>query len=95
MTVSSIIRHKVNDFATWKKGYDESAQMLKDGGVITDSVHRDIDDPNLVVVYHQYADESTAKAYLAMVSGDQFQAIVQELGIDMETMELWLVEDVE
>ena len=36
MTVSMIARHKVNDFATWKKGYDGSAQMLKDGGIIGD-----------------------------------------------------------
>ena len=95
MTVSMIARHKVNDFATWKKGYDGTAQFRKDGGVTADSVHRALDDPNMVTVYHQFADESTAKAFGARVNSDEFRAVTKEMGIDLDTLQVWLLEDVE
>ena len=95
MTVSMIASHKVNDFATWKKGYDENAQFRKDGGVIADSVHRALDDPNMVTVYHQFADESTAKAFGARFDSDEFRAMVKDMGINLETLEVRLLEDVE
>jgi quinol monooxygenase YgiN len=95
MTVSMIAKHKVNDFATWKKGYDGTAQLRKDGGVIADSVHRALDDPNMVTVYHQFADENTAKAFGARLDSDEFRAMGKEMGINLETVEVWLLEDVE
>lgn len=95
MTVSLIARHKVNDFATWKKGYDGTGQMRKDGGVIDSSVHRALDDPNTVYVIHQFADESAAKAFRARLDSDEFRAMAKELGINTETLEAWLLEDVE
>lgn len=95
MTVSMIARHKVNDFAAWKKGYDGSAQLRKDGGVIAHSVHRVLDDRNMVAVYHQFKDESAAKAYGARLDSDEFRAMAKEMGIDLKTLEVWLLEDVE
>ncbi len=96
MTVSMVARHKVNDFAQWKKAYDEVGTAIRQqGGVIADSVHRALDDPNMVYVYHQFEDASTAKAYEARLDGDEFRALAKEIGINLETLEVWLLEDVE
>lgn len=95
MTVSLFARHKVKDFDTWKKLYDESAQFVKDQGVIASSVHRDLDDPNLVMAYHQFADVSTAKAYKALFDSDLFQeGPVKVGGVIQETLEVWVGEDI-
>ena len=95
MTVSMIDRHKVDDFATWKKGYDGTGQLRKNGGVIASSVHRALDDPNTVTVIHQFADESAARAFRARLDSDEFRAMAKETGIKPETLEAWLLKDVE
>ena len=94
MTASSFVRHKVNDFATWKKGYDEVAQLRKDGGVIAESVHRAPDDPNTVIVYHQYTDLSKAQGFVAAVSTGELQSVLKKLGVKLETLEVWVGQDV-
>ena len=84
------------DFSQWKKVYDEAGPaVLKEGGVLADSVHRDLDDPNMVTVYHQFGDASTAKAFAARLDSDEFRAMAQETGVHLETVEVWLLEDVE
>ena len=94
MTASMFARHKVNDFATWKKMYDEVVPLRKDGGVIADSVHRDPDDPNMVIAYHQFADASTAKAYAARLDSEEFRSMAKTVGIHLDTLEVWIGEDV-
>jgi quinol monooxygenase YgiN len=94
MTVSGIARHEVNDFDTWKKSYDAGAEYIKGMGVIADSVHRDLDDPNMVTVYHQFADVATAKAFTAALNSDDFKAQAAQSGIQLETMTLYLMQDV-
>jgi quinol monooxygenase YgiN len=94
MTVSGIARHEVNDFDTWKKSYDASAEYIKGMGVIADSVHRDLDDPNMVTVYHQFADVATAKAFTATLNSGDFKAQAAQSGVQLETMTLYLMQDV-
>ncbi|MCB0193616.1 MAG: hypothetical protein KDJ65_16835 [Anaerolineae bacterium] len=95
MTVSMIAKHTVDDFATWKKMYNETAQLRKDGGVIADGVHRVLDNPNVVVVYHQFPDVDTAKAFGDRLNTEEFGAIAKGAGIHLDTLEMWLLEDVE
>lgn len=94
MTASGLVRHEVNDFDTWKKAYDESAEFIKGMGVMADSVHRDLDNPNMVTVYHQFADVATLKAFTVALNGDDFKAMAEREGIQLETMELFLMQDV-
>ena len=96
MTVSLFVQHKVKDFATWKKMYDEGApQELKISGILTDSVHRSLDDPNTVLVYHQFADASAYKAHMARMDSDEFrEGPVKVGGVIPETLEFWVYEDV-
>jgi hypothetical protein len=49
----------------------------------------------MCIVYHQFADESTAKAFGARINSDEFRAMAEETGIDLESVQVWLLEDVE
>ena len=94
MTVSLFIRHKVEDFASWKKMYDEGSQMRRDGGALDDSVHRDPDDPNMAIVYLQVADVSAAKAVAARLDSDELRSMAKTHGIHLDTLEVWIGEGV-
>jgi hypothetical protein len=94
MTASIFVRHQVNDFGTWKKVYDEVAPLRKEGGLMAESVHRASDDPNTVIVYHQFPDLSTAQEFIAGMSGEEFQAVLKNAGVKPETLEMWVGEGV-
>jgi len=94
MTASTFVRHQVHDFATWKKVYDEVAPLRKEGGVIADSVHRDPDDPNTAIVYHQFADLSTAQEFFAAMNGEELESVLKNAGVKLDTLEYWVGEDV-
>ena len=63
---------------------------------MTSRVLRDLDDPNLVIVYHEFADASAAQAFMALVNSDQFREgdPVKKGGVILETMEMWVGEEV-
>ncbi len=94
MTVSGIARHEVNDFDTWQKSYAASAEFIKGLGVIAESVHRDLDNPNMVTVYHQFADVATGQAFTAALNSGDFKAQAALSGIQLETMVFYLMQDV-
>lgn len=50
------VRHKVDDYAKWKRAYDGFAPVHKEKGVTTASVHRDTKDPNSIIVTHQFKE---------------------------------------
>lgn len=94
MTASTYARHKVTDFDTWKQSYDASGPIRAEGGVIADSVHRDVYDPNLVVVRHQFADSATALAFIAMMQNPAVNQPLRDMGVDVDSLEVWVCEDV-
>ena len=55
-----IVRHHVQDYATWRQTYDAFAPTQRTGGVIEESVYQDKDDPNVVLVLHRFADRDKA-----------------------------------
>jgi hypothetical protein len=94
MTVSVFIRHKVDDFATWKELYNEGAQMRKDHNVLADNVYRDPDDPNMAMVHLQFADVSAAKAQVARLDSDEFRSMAKTIGLHLDMREVWIGENV-
>ena len=69
--------------------------MRKEGGVIADSVHRDPDDPNMIIIYNKYTDLSTAQESIAaMTSSEEWQSVLKKAGVKPETLEMWVGEDV-
>ena len=95
MSVSIFTRSKVKDFATWKTNFDAGAEFVRQKGVIASKVLRDVDDPNLVIVHHEFAEASAAKAFMALFESDEFrEGPVKAGGVLPETLETWIGADV-
>ena len=62
---TTIVRHKVNDYATWRKAFDEFASVRKDGGEKSFSVLQVDGDPNDVIVVNTWPSIDAAKAFFA------------------------------
>lgn len=90
MTISLFAQSTVKDFDAWKKVADTGKQLLKDHGVIANSIHRSLDNPNSIMIYHQFADQAALNAFLALVEASQDVFI--EAGV--LTTEMWYGEDV-
>ena len=65
MTSLMIVRHHVQNYATWRQTYDAFAPTQRAAGVIEESVYQDKDDPNEVLVLHRFADRDKGDAFLA------------------------------
>ena len=85
------VKHKVNDFNNWKKAYDEFTPTRKKLGVIGASVHREVKDPNSIVVMHRFSDKMTAEAFL---NSQELKTAMEQAGVTGEP-EIWLCDDVE
>ena len=59
------VRHRVRDYAAWREVYDGFAEVQRAGGVRAQAVYRSADDPNDVMVTHDFDDLETARAFLA------------------------------
>jgi hypothetical protein len=59
------VRHAVEDFDRWLAGYRARADLRARHGVKADGVHRGVDDPNDVTVWHDFETADEAAAYAA------------------------------
>jgi len=57
-----IVRHKVKDYATWRKTYDGDVSRRSAAGLAPGRVTRSVDDPNEIVLLFEAADIEKAKA---------------------------------
>lgn len=60
-----IIRHKVKDFAAWKKAFDAHKPVREEAGLIRSKVFRSAGDANEVVLIFDGADIEKTKAFMA------------------------------
>lgn len=87
--VTMILRHKVEDYTRWKRGYDEAEWLRKQHGITYASVHREASDPNDIIAVHQFKDMKAAEAFASDVP-----SLMGGLGV-IGTPEIWFSEDVE
>jgi heme-degrading monooxygenase HmoA len=85
--VRLFIRHNVEDYHAWRKGYDEFDQQRQPMGVTGNGVFQSIEDPNDVTVCHDF---NTAEAARAFVSSDELKNAMQHAGVQGEP-QMWLV----
>ena len=84
-------KHKVNDYENWKRAYDSFAAVRKENSVSGASVHRDVNDPTIVIVTHQFKTTDDA---LAFVDSKKLKSAMMEAGV-AGPPEFWFGEDVE
>lgn len=73
-----VLRHKVRDFASWKRQYDEHANVRAAAGFINDRVLRMVDDPSNVVVIFEYQDLEKAREF---ASSPDLKAAMEAAGV--------------
>ena len=94
MTATLFVRSETTDFDAWKQLWDDSADFVAQHGVVASSVHRDVDNPNLIVVVHQFETGDAARAYAEMFGSAEFaEGPVKVGGVVPESMEVWVCED--
>jgi hypothetical protein len=81
--VTVIIRHKVEDYGRWKRGYDEVDWLRKKHGITYASVHRDENNPNDVIAVHQFKDMKGAQGFDSAV-----KPLMENIGV-IGTPEIW------
>lgn len=86
---SLYIRHKVADYESWKRGYDEADWLRKKHGIVFAALARDPSDPNVVMALHRFKDMKGAKRF-----SEEVPSIMREVGVE-GTPEIWFGEDVE
>ena len=63
--VRMFIHHKVNDYGAWRKVYNTFDATRKKMGVTAQAVYQTVEDPNDVIVTHDFKTVEKAKAFAA------------------------------
>lgn len=77
--VTTMVRHRVRDFDTWRKAFSDAAPAQQAGGMTGRSVHRAADEPNTVLVVTNFATMADARAF---VDRDDVRTAMQRAGVE-------------
>jgi hypothetical protein len=77
-TAGMIVVHKVDDYAKWRVVYDEFDAKRKELGITGHAVNQLVDDPNLVIVYHQAESVEALKKF---AQSDELKSAMQNAGV--------------
>jgi hypothetical protein len=91
MAATMFVKHKVGDFSTWKPSYDELASVRKQKGVMAASVHCIANDPNTIIVTHQFKDMNAATGF---ANSAELKSAMAKAGVNGPP-EIWISEDIE
>jgi hypothetical protein len=91
MATTQFCKHPVSEYTHWKRGYDVLGPFRQEKGMIGASVHRDIKDPNILVITHRFPD---AQAMMAFVNSDELREAMGNAGV-IGVPEFWFADDVE
>lgn len=78
---SMIVSHGVEDFDAWLAVYDGADDIRQSRGIIGHAANRSMDDPSVVVVYHQAESFDTLRA---LMQSDELRLAMKEAGANTE-----------
>ncbi|HZP30711.1 MAG TPA: cyclase [Acidimicrobiia bacterium] len=73
-----IVNHEVNDYATWRAGYEDVQPLRDRHGVTAANVLQDPADPNNVTVLHWFPSVAQAQAF---VGAPELRDAMQKAGV--------------
>jgi hypothetical protein len=73
-----LVRHKVRDFAKWKRAYDAHQSVRRKTGLRQKALLRSVRNPKDVVLLFQAGDLKKAKAF---ASSRQLRKVMKEAGV--------------
>ena len=85
------VKHKVEDYDTWKEMYDSFADLRKEAGVTGASVYRAPDDPNTIIATHDF---ETIDEAMAFANDERLPEAMKEGGV-VSQPEMWFGVDIE
>ena len=63
--VRLFVRHEVNDYAAWRKAYNDFGKARRNLGVTAQAVYRSTESPNDITVTQDFKSMEQAKAFIA------------------------------
>lgn len=88
---SMFMKLRVADYAKWKPVFDEREWARREHGFSAHSLHRDSDEPNVIIIAFRVRDLGRAKEYTA---SDSLRSAMEGAGVQGPP-EFWFAEDVE
>ena len=76
--VRLFVRHKVHDYAVWRKGYDAFESSRIKLGAQGHAVYRDVEDGNDVTAWHDFNNLEEARAF---VNSTELKAAMKGAGV--------------
>lgn len=76
-----LISHRVEDVDAWLEGYDAAGDFRGSGGIVGHAANQSLDDPAVVVVYHQAESFDTLRSFLR---SDDLRMKMKEAGVTSE-----------
>ncbi len=81
------VRHKVSDYAAWKRVFDEFAPQRRAGGEIDYQIYHVDDDHNNIIVLLEWDSIANAKAFIA---SDALHEAMANSGVEGEPVVFFL-----
>ncbi len=82
-----MVRHKVNNFATWKRGYAAHKPARTKAGLTEKSLLRSASDPNDVFILFHAKDAKKAKAF---AESEDLKTTMMKVGV-IEKPDIWFL----
>jgi quinol monooxygenase YgiN len=76
--VRMFVHHEVTDYAAWRKGFDAFQPTAEKMGSVSHAVYQATDNPNDIVVTHDFASAEKAKA---LAGSTELKAAMQSAGV--------------
>jgi quinol monooxygenase YgiN len=86
---TAIALHRVADYNTWRPVYDSLDDARNAAGVTHQEVLRSQDDPNLVIVRHDFTDRAAAQTFF---NSPELKQGMTEAGVDTSTLQIHLTD---
>jgi quinol monooxygenase YgiN len=84
------VRHKVQDYDSWKEVFDNFAKVRKANGELSYQILHPENDPNNVVAWFEWDDSENAKDFM---QSPDLQEAMKEAGVK-ESPEIYFLESV-
>ncbi len=89
MSSYMLVRHKVKNFAEWKRGYDAHLPKRIEAGLTEKNLLRGADSPEEVILFFEAQDIQRAKSFAASTD---LREIMQKLGV-MDKPDIYFLND--
>jgi len=87
MATTMITMHQVEDFKTWKQGFDAGAEMRNQAGLVVKEIYQSVDDANSVTIISEVESKDIA---LALMNSPQTQEAIKKSGVVSEPKLIFL-----